>query len=165
MTTPSIYPVRSLIRFKARSVLWEEHMNASGLTVTSTVPVKENPLGLNPPGLNPTDPTPDPCCDWEADAARIWAVDTPQPSMAIAPWDEEFFQVVATTVLHPCRNPDVYEPCPSAERAAAIEDQVSQEIIDTYHQMHQTPQPTLIERLNRLVGKEGGRGKNEEREE
>lgn len=131
----SFYPVRSFIRFKAKQQLLADRFGSSGSTITtwqagatrvSSDRSSEEECAINPnAGLE----------DWEA----------------IAPLDEALFQVVVTAVLHPCRNPDVYQTCASIEQSNAIEDRVSAEIVTTYRRMEQTPSATLVEQLNRML--------------
>lgn len=130
----SIYPIRSFIRFKAKKQLLADRFGSSGSTLTTwqagVMRVSEESCSANECSADLSIEL----GDWEA----------------IAPFDEDLFQVVATVVLHPCRNPDVYEASASAEHARLIEERVSDEIVTTYHRMEQVPAST-VDQLNQLL--------------
>ncbi|MBF2079489.1 MAG: hypothetical protein IGR76_13485 [Synechococcales cyanobacterium T60_A2020_003] len=124
-----IYPLRSYIRFSAKSQLLAEQLGtavAQHFTSTSDV----DPFGTPPTSVSePSD----------------------YSQNSLPRFDDELFSVVAATVLHPCRHPEVYEPCASAAEASAIEDRVSAEIVAAYQNVQSPFKAEIVERLNQLL--------------
>ncbi len=140
MVSP-IYPIRSLIKFKAKSQLIANYI---GQDVTIFV----NRQGKDPISqpIRPAEPS-QPAGAGEPTAPRR----DPEGCLLNEAFDEALFREITATSFHPNQHPELYQPCLSAHDAAEIEDQIATEIIQTYGQIQQSKKSELVQRLNSLL--------------
>lgn len=129
-----IYPTRSLIKFIAKSQLAADLAGREVLTFIHRQGETQPSQAVQPQTRH--------------DLHSTAYAETAQTSEQL---DEELFQAIVTSRFHPSQNPDLYDPCASRNRAAAIEARVAAEIVQHYKQFKQRQRGALVDRLNRLL--------------
>ncbi|MGF1496991.1 MAG: hypothetical protein ACFB8W_09240 [Elainellaceae cyanobacterium] len=131
--TTNIYPTRSFIRFKAKSQLIAD---LSGHSVVTFVDRADNTTSLSaaapqdaPSKGEVTDPV---CVNFEA-------------------LDEPLLRDIASTLFHPNRHPELYQPCQTRSLAMSIEAAIATEIVQTYKQIKRNEYNATVQGLNSLL--------------
>ncbi|MEO0984629.1 MAG: hypothetical protein AAFY20_03665 [Cyanobacteria bacterium J06639_14] len=132
-----VYPVRSFIKFKAKSQLIAD---LNGQVMTSFVQRQgaEHSTELITPEEAETTPHPD-------DGALTTGASTDQM------FDEGLFQEIATIAFCSEHHPELYQPCLSQVVATEIEDRVATELIETYKRIKHRQGSALVQSLNALL--------------
>lgn len=132
--TSDIYPMRSFIKFRAKSQLVADltgqalisYVNRSG---------ESGSQGLVSPDQHP---------EVEFNAPQ----ESAQPD---EPLDDGLLREIIKNVFHPDRHPELYQPCRSEVEASVVEEQITAEIISAYKQIKLSQQSEIVQHLNSLL--------------
>jgi hypothetical protein len=122
---PSTYPSRAFIRFAAQNQLLAD---ITGSPISTFV----QRMGE------------------EASAQQVIPSEGSDTSLETS-LDEELFEEVAQIVFNSNRYPELYESCGSKRAAAAVEARIADEFVETYKQIKQKQNCSLVQRLNSLL--------------
>ena len=166
-----IYPTRSFIRFQAKRQLTADMSGQQVMTFVSrdsldnrmdvTLPnPSSHPPASNPSGSNSTAdlyPSFPQSVPEQFDNAQVNnddQVDHHDPVAKNPPSvqvDEVLFKDVVRLAFHPKQHPEIYRPCESPEQAAAIEQAIATEIVDSYKRIQSNRTKPSIQALNALL--------------
>ncbi len=139
----TFYPTRSFIRFQAKKHLIADLHSGGSFSVVARVGKSNMTTIIDAQPTDPSDRMPD-----ESQSLDQQDSELSQPAPSI---EDELFAEITSTVFHPQRHPELYQPHASQASATQVERAIATEIVDTYKRIFTNRSNQFIQDLNSLL--------------